>query len=80
MEDWEKRLEDFYFEREKILSDQRVGIDIDDLKEFIQQELDRAREEVIKNLIKKIEEANCDSISLELLREIDLWLSKLNNK
>jgi fido (protein-threonine AMPylation protein) len=44
----------------------------------IQQELDRAREEVIKNLIKKIEEANCDSISLEFLREIDL--SKLTTK
>jgi hypothetical protein len=39
---------------------------------------DKAREEVIKNLIKKIEEANCDSISLEFLREIDL--SKLTTK
>lgn len=44
----------------------------------IQQELDKAREEVIKNLVKKIEEANCDSISLELLRVIDL--SKLTTK
>jgi hypothetical protein len=39
---------------------------------------DKAREEVIKNLIKKTEEANCDSISLEFLREIDL--SKLTTK
>lgn len=50
----------------------------DKVLDFIEQEIDRAREEVIKNLIKKIEEANCDSISLELLREIDL--SKLTTK
>lgn len=49
-----------------------------EITEYFEQELDRAREEVIKNLIKKIEEANCDSISLELLREIDL--SKLTTK
>ena len=43
--DWEQRLEDFYFEKEKILPNQSVGIDIDDWKEFIQQELSKAREE-----------------------------------
>lgn len=43
--DWEQRLEDFYFEREKILPSQSVGIDIDDWKEFISQELEKAREE-----------------------------------
>lgn len=49
--DWEQRLEDFYFEREKILPDQSVGIDIDDWKEFISQELDKARKEEYKKLI-----------------------------
>ena len=39
---------------------------------WLERELDKAREEVIKDLIKKIEEAHCDSISLELLKEIDL--------
>ncbi len=45
MGDWKERLEAFYFEREKILPNQSVGIDIDDWKEFISQELDKAREE-----------------------------------
>ena len=43
----------------------------------MEQELDKAIEEVIKDLIKKIEEAHCDSISLELLKEINL--SKLKD-
>lgn len=47
-------------------------INIGSLKAEIKQELSKAREEVIKDLIKKIEEAHCDSISLELLKEIDL--------
>ena len=54
----------------------RVVVDfaerLSDKKLVEEKELDKAREEVIKNLIKKIEEANCDSISLELLREINL--------
>lgn len=51
--DWEQRLEDFYFEREKILPSQSVGIDIDDWKEFISQELDKAREEVERKFVEK---------------------------
>ena len=45
---------------------------LEPLLDFISQELGKAREEVIKDLIKKIEEAHCDSISLELLKEINL--------
>ena len=43
-----------------------------DFEKILLESVDKARENAIKDLIKKIEEAHCDSISLELLKEIDL--------
>ncbi len=50
---------------------------LDFIEEFLHQEIERAGEEVITDLIKKIEDAHCDSISLELLKEMSL--SKLKD-
>lgn len=49
-----------------------------DFEKILLESVDKAKENIIKDLIKKIEEAHCDSISLELLKEIDL--SKLKSK
>ena len=79
--DWKQRLGSYdswaMNESMFITIDGETIYTLDKLLDFIQQELDKAREEVIKDLIKKIEEAHCDSISLELLKEINL--SKLKD-
>mgnify|MGYP000974190544 CR=1 FL=1 len=49
-----------------------------DFEKILLESVDKAKENIIKDLIKKIEEAHCDSISLELLKEIDL--SKLKGQ
>lgn len=43
-----------------------------DFEKILLEAIEGAKEEVIKDLIKKIEEAHCDSISLELLKEMSL--------
>ena len=43
-----------------------------DFEKILLESVDKAKENIIKDLIKKIEEAHCDSISLELLKQIDL--------
>jgi len=43
-----------------------------DFEKILLESVYKAKENAIKDLIKKIEEAHCDSISLELLKEIDL--------
>ena len=45
---------------------------LDFIEEFLQQEIERARKEVIVDLIKEVEDAHCDSVSLDLLREMSL--------
>jgi len=84
--DWERRLEYFYLEREKILPHQRVGINTDDWKEFIQQELDKAREEVqftkeeskiLRWSVENSEEAICTIWDKDILEVIQSKLSKL---
>ena len=72
MKKWEDKLDKIFEDNMTGYCSQIGGAEEIQIKELIEQELDKAREEVIKDLIKKIEEAHCDSISLELLKEIDL--------
>ena len=60
-EEWEKRF---------IRTFGYWGEEIKFIKQLLKEREKEASEEVIRDLIKKIEDAHCDSISLELLKDI----------
>jgi len=60
-EEWEKRF---------IRTFGYWGEEIKFIKQLLKEREKEASEEVVRDLIKKIEDAHCDSISLELLKDI----------